>query len=50
MNQLLTLIEWARKYGIRDPYDKSEYDYLKAYRNNIVPDNDGNWPELENDG
>lgn len=47
MIQLLTLREWARKYGISNPYDISEYDYLTAYRTNVVPDNDGNWPELE---
>ena len=49
MIQLLTLREWARKWGISNPYDNSEYDYLTAYRTNVVPDNNGNWPELEDD-
>ena len=47
MIQLLTIREWARKHGVIIPYDTSEYDYLKAYRTNVVPDYDGNWPELE---
>ena len=49
MIQLLTLREWSRKWGVSNPYDNSEYDYLKAYRTNVVPDSDGNWPELEDD-
>ena len=43
--QLLTLQEFARKYGIKNPYDRSEYDYIHAYKNNITPDIDGNWPK-----
>jgi hypothetical protein len=48
--QLLTLQEFARKYGIKDPYDKSEYDYVYAYKNNITPDMDGNWPKWRDNG
>ena len=44
--QLLTLTEWARKYGV-NPYDKSGYDYMYAYKNNLSPDKDGNWPKIE---
>ena len=47
--QLLTLQQFARKYGIKDPYDKSEYDYIAAYYNNITPDTDGNWPKGRDD-
>ena len=43
--QLLTLQEFARKYGIKNPYDKSDYDYIYAYKNNITPDINGNWPK-----
>ena len=49
MIQLLTLRESARKWGVSNPYVNSEYDYLTAYRTNVVPDNNGNWPELEDD-
>jgi hypothetical protein len=48
--QLLTLREFALKYGIKDPYDTSEYDYIHAYRHNITPDIDGNWPDGDDDG
>ena len=44
--QLLTLNEWARKYGVTNPYDKSEYDYMYAYKHNLTPDKDGNWPKI----
>ena len=47
--QLLTLVEWSRKYGVSNPYDKSEYDYITAYRRNISPDSNGKWPRLEKD-
>ena len=46
--QLYNLVEFARKYGIVNPYDKSEYDYIYAWKHNITPDKHGNWPELEN--
>ena len=46
--QLLTLQEWARKYGVKDPYDKSEYDWVWAYRNNITPNVNGQWPTRDN--
>ena len=46
--QLLTLNEWARKYGV-NPYDNSEYDYMYAYKHNLSPDKDGNWPKIEKD-
>ena len=48
--QLLTLQEFARKYVIKDPYDKSEYDYVYAYKHNIIPDTDGNWPKRRDNG
>jgi|TARA_R100000781_G_scaffold110736_1_gene76430 hypothetical protein len=44
--QLLSLQEWARRYGVKNPYDKSGYDYMYAYKHNIAPDKHGNWPEL----
>ena len=44
--QLYNLQEFARKYGIKDPYDKSDYDYEYAWRHNITPDKDGNWPKI----
>ena len=47
--QLLTLREWARKHGVENPYDVSEYDYVKAHKLNISPDNNGKWPRLEKD-
>ena len=47
--QLLTLVEWSRRYGVSNPYDKSEYDYITAYRRNISPDSNGKWPRLEKD-
>ena len=47
--QLLTLREWSRKYGVSNPYDDSEYDYITAYKRNISPDNNGKWPRLEKD-
>ena len=48
--QLLTLNEWSRKYGV-NPYDKSGYDYMYAYKHNITPDKDGNWPKIgDNNG
>jgi len=43
--QLLTLTEWSRKYNVTNPYDKSGYDYLYAYKNNLIPDSNGNWPK-----
>ena len=43
--QLLTLQEYARKYGINNPYDKTTYDYQAAWQNNASPDSDGNWPK-----
>ena len=46
--QLLTLQEFARKYKITDPYDKTKYDYLYAHRHNIKPDSNGNWPKRRN--
>ena len=46
--QLLTVREWARKHGVINPYDTSEYDYITAYKRNITPDNSGKWPRLEN--
>lgn len=48
--QLLTLQEWARKHGVANPYDKSEYDYIKAYKSNLSPDSDGNWPKRSING
>ena len=48
--QLMTLQEWAHRYSVKNPYDKSEYDYITAYKRNISPDNNGNWPELETHG
>ena len=46
--QLLTVREWARKHGVINPYDISEYDYITAYKRNISPDSNGKWPRLEN--
>ena len=46
--QLMSLQEWAHRYGVKNPYDKSKYDYITAYKRNISPDKHGNWPELEN--
>ena len=46
--QLMTLQEWAHRYSVKNPYDKSEYDYIAAYKRNLSPDKHGNWPELEN--
>ena len=48
--QLLTLREWARKHGVSNLYDNSEYDYIMAYKRNISPDSNGKWPRLEKDG
>ena len=45
--QLLTVREWARKHGVINPYDISEYDYITAYKRNISPDSNGKWPRLE---
>ena len=44
--QLLTLREWSRKNGVTDPYNTT-YDYITAYKRNISPDSNGQWPELE---
>ena len=46
--QLFNLTEFAKKYNIADPYDKSEYDYIYAWRHNITPDKDGIWPKQDN--
>jgi hypothetical protein len=46
--QLMSLEEWARMHKVANPYDKSEYDYITAYKRNISPDKHGNWPELDN--
>ena len=48
--QLMTLEGWARINKVANPYDKSEYDYITAYKRNISPDKHGNWPELEKYG
>ena len=42
--QLLTFQEYDRKYGIKDPYDKTLYDYQAAWKDNASPDSVGNWP------
>lgn len=47
--QLMSLEEWSRMHKVANPYDKSKYDYITAYKRNISPDKHGNWPELEKD-
>ena len=43
--QFLTLEEFARKYNIGNPNDKTRYDYIAAWHANASPDSDGNWPK-----
>ena len=48
--QLYNLVDFARKYNIDNPYDKSEYDYIYAWKNNITPNEHGIWPKQPKGG